>query len=102
MKDGDAALTIEVAFLISLVAVAFGVYSGACNLKRAAKSEDKKEASDMTTVIVKLENIGDGISEIKNEMRNVKEDVKECRERLIKAEESTKQAHKRIDDFERS
>jgi peptidoglycan hydrolase CwlO-like protein len=95
-------LTIEVAFLISLIAVVFGVYSVTCNLKRAAKSDDKKEASDMTTVIVKLENIGEGISEIKAEMKNVKEDIKECRERLIKVEESSKQAHKRLDCIERS
>ena len=93
-------MTIEVALLISGVSLAFGLYSGVSNLKRNQRSDDKNEASQLTTVIVKLENIGTGISEIKNEMSNVKSDVKESRERIIKVEESAKQAHKRLDAFE--
>lgn len=94
-------MTIEVALLISGVSLAFGLYSGISNLKRNQRSDDKNEASQLTTVIVKLENIGTGISEIKNEMSNVKSDVKESRERIIKVEESAKQAHKRLDTFQK-
>lgn len=93
-------MTIEVALLISVVSVAFGLYQGISNLKRNQKVDTKSDATEMTTVIVKLENIGDGISEIKSEMRNVKEDVKEINERVIRVEESSKQAHKRIDGLE--
>lgn len=93
-------MTIEVALLISGVSVAFGVFAGISNLRRNQKLDDKRDATEMTTVIVKLENIGIGISEIKNEMINVKNDVKESRERLIKVEESAKQAHKRLDSLE--
>ena len=70
-------------------------------MKRNQRSDDKNEASQLTTVIVKLENIGTGIAEIKNEMGNVKNDAKESRERIIKVEESAKQAHKRMDACER-
>ncbi len=94
-------MTIEVALLISGVSVAFGIFAGISNLRRNQKLDDKKDATEMTTVIVKLENIGIGISEIKNEMTNVKNDIKESRERLIKVEESAKQAHKRIDTLEK-
>jgi len=94
-------LTIEVALLISGVSVAFGIFAGISNLRRNQKLDDKRDATEMTTVIVKLENIGIGISEIKNEMTNVKSDIKESRERLIKVEESAKQAHKRIDTLEK-
>lgn len=93
-------MTIEVALLISGVSVAFGVFAGISNLRRNQKLDDKRDTTEMTTVIVKLENIGIGISEIKNEMINVKNDVKESRERLIKVEESAKQAHKRLDSLE--
>lgn len=93
-------MTIEVALLISGVSVAFGVFAGISNLRRNQKLDDKRDATEMTTVIVKLENIGIGISEIKNEMINVKNDIKESRERLIKVEESAKQAHKRLDSLE--
>lgn len=93
-------MTIEVALLISGISLAFGIFSGISNMKRNQKSDDKNEASQLTTVIVKLENIGTGITEIKSEMTNVKNDLKETRERIIKVEESSKQAHKRLDTFE--
>lgn len=92
-------MTIEVALLISGVSLAFGIYAGIANLKRNAKQDIKADASELTTVIVKLENIGAGITEIKNEMTNVKNDIRESRERIIKVEESVKQAHKRLDEI---
>lgn len=93
-------MTIEVAILISGISLAFGLFSGISNLKRNQKADDKNEASQLTTVIVKLENIGNGITEIKGELSSVKTDIKESRERIIKVEESAKQAHKRLDTFE--
>ena len=95
-------MTIEVALLISGISLAFGLYQGVSNLKRNQKTDAKNDASQLTTVIVKLENIGNGITEIKSEMNYVKSDLKETRERIIKVEESTKQAHKRIDHMERT
>lgn len=92
-------MTIEVALLISGVSVAFGIFAGIFNIRRNQKIDDKKDATEMTTVIVKLENIGNGITEIKSEINNVKNDIKEDRERIIRVEESAKQAHKRIDEI---
>jgi len=94
-------MTVEVALVISIISVVFGIWSGVTNIKRNEKNDTKADATEMTTVIVKLENIGIGISEIKNEMVNVKNDIKESRERLIKVEESAKQAHKRLDALEK-
>ena len=50
-------MTIEVALLISGVSVAFGIFAGISNLRRNQKLDDKRDATEMTTVIVKLENI---------------------------------------------
>lgn len=97
MIDG---MNIEVALLISGFSLAFGIYQGVLNLKRNEKKDNKSDASEMTTVIVKLENICTGITEIKSEMTNVKNDIKEDREKIIRLEESAKQAHKRLDSLE--
>lgn len=94
-------MTIELAMLISVISVVFGLYQGATNLKRNSKVDTKTDATEMTTVIVKLENIGNGISEIKTEMSNVKEDMKDIRDRVIRVEESSRQAHKRLDGMEK-
>lgn len=94
-------MTIDAALMISGVSVAFVVYQGITNINRNKTTDNKNEASQLTMVIVKLENIGNGITDIKNEMSTVKKDAKEDRERLVKVEESTKSAHKRVDMCER-
>lgn len=92
--------TIEIALLVSLVSLGFAMYSGIANLKRNKQADDKKEATELTTVIVKLETIGEGVSEIKRDMQNIKSDVQELRERIATVENSAKSAHHRIDLFE--
>ena len=92
-------MTIEVALVISALSLAFRIYQGVTNMKRNRTADDKNDATQLTTVIVKLENISAGISDIKSDMRNVKDEVKDMRDRLIKVEESTKSAHYRIDEW---
>lgn len=94
-------MTIETAFLISGVSVAFALYQGVNNMRRNNKTDDRNDAAQLTTVIVKLESIGNGVSEIKRELSTVKEDIKNDHERLIKVEESVKASHKRMDTCER-
>ena len=94
-------MTVEVALVISVVSVVFGVYQTISNLKRNEKVDAKNDASQLTTVIVKLESIGTGIARIENEVTNIKNDVKEDHERLVKVEESAKSAHKRLDTCEK-
>ena len=89
-------MTIEVALLISGISLAFALFQGISNLKRNQTNDAKNDASQLTTVIVKLENIGTGITRIESEVMSLKADFKEDHERLVKVEESTKQAHKRI------
>lgn len=92
-------MTIEIALLISIISVGFGVYQGISNMKRNKSTDDKKEANEMTTVIVKLESIGTGVTEIKADMKNIRADIQELRERLVVVEQSSKQAHHRIDEI---
>lgn len=92
-------MTIEVALVISALSLAFGIYQGITNMKRNRSADDKNDAAQLTTVIVKLENISAGISDIKSDMRNIKDEVKDLRDRLIKNEESAKSAHHRIDEL---
>ena len=94
-------MTVETVLLISGISVAFALYQGINNMRRNNKTDDRNDASQLTTVIVKLENISNGISEIKREMTTIKEDIKNDHERIIKTEESVKAAHKRMDACER-
>lgn len=89
-------MTIEVALLISGVSLAFGIYQGITNMRRNSKKDDQHDAAQLTTVIVKLENIGDGVNEIKNDMRNVKDDMKDINIRLVKTEQQVKVLNKTV------
>ena len=57
-------MSIELTILISVLSFSFAVYSGISNMKRNAKKDTAEDAAQLTTVIVKLENINNGISEM--------------------------------------
>jgi len=61
--------------------------------------ENKDNTTELTTVIVKLENIGEGIADIKAEIVSLKNDQKDDHDRLIKTEASLASAWKRISEL---
>ena len=92
-------MTIELAYVISGLSLAFAIYTGIASMKRNQKVDDKKDASELTTVIVKLENIGYGITKIETKMNSIENDRKEDREKIIRMDESLKSAWKRIEEL---
>lgn len=90
-------MTVELAVVISIAGFLLNLVLGISTQKRGDKQETKSETTQLTTVIVKLENIGEGVSEIKSDMKNIKTDVQELRERVVKVEASVSSAHKRLD-----
>lgn len=89
-------MTIEVALLISGVSLAFAIFQGVSNMRRNNKQDDKKDAAQLTTVIVKLENINDGVTEIKSDLKNIKDDIKEFREWKATATQQIKALEKTV------
>lgn len=83
--------------LISFFSLAVGVLSGVYGLRRSLRDETRKSASEMTMVIVKLEDISAGVAEIKADLCNVKGELRELTERLIIAEQAVAQVEKRMD-----
>lgn len=93
-------MMIDVPILISALSLMVAVIVAIVSIRRGNSSDDKQSASQITTLIVKLENIADGVNEIKSDMRNVKNDVQDLRDRLIIVEQSAKSAHHRLDTVE--
>ena len=90
-------MQIEVTVLISAISLLIAFIVAIVNIRDRNSNTDRESASQITTLIVKLENIADGINEIKSDMRNVKSDVQDLRERLAIVENISKSAHHRID-----
>ena len=93
-------MMIEVSMLVSIISVGIAAIVGITSMRRNKAADDRKEATEMTTVIVKLENISTDTMEIKSELRSVKGDIQGLRERLAIAEQTTKTLHNRLDKFE--
>ena len=91
---------IEVPILISGLSLLVAIVVAIATLRKDHEQSDRREASETTTLIVKLENINNGVNEIKSDMRNMRDDIQDLRDRLIIVEQSTKSAHHRIDTFE--
>lgn len=60
---------------------------------------NKESTTELTTVIVKLEAISGGISDIKAEIASMKDDQRTDHDRIIKLESSLATAWKRIDEI---
>ena len=82
----------------SLIAV-IGCIVGLAGWLRNHDTDTTKETSNLTTVIVKLENIRVSISDLKLDLKRTAEDLQGIDRRLTIVEESTKQAHKRINEI---
>lgn len=81
--------------IIALVAL---IFSG-ITLIRAFGKDNKSNTTELTTVIVKLENIGSDITEIKKDIRSVKADLREHGERIARAEQKIKAIEKTINIY---
>lgn len=82
----------HIPIIISVASLLFAVYS-------LISKNSKENNTELTTVIVKLENISTGITDIKAEIANMKNDQKEDHDRLIKVETSLATAWRRIDEI---
>lgn len=88
-------MDINTGVLIALI----GCIVGLAGWLRNHDTDNERETSNMTTVIVKLENIRVGISDLKLDLKRTAEDLKGIDRRLTVVEESVKQAHKRINEI---
>ena len=92
-------MRIEIALLLSFLSIFFAIFFGAISMRRNQKADDKREQSDMTTVIVKLESISSDTNEIKNDIKSLKSDVRHNSENIVRLDESLKSAWKRINEL---
>lgn len=93
-------MQIDTGTLLSIAALAISAIVCFTNLRRNNRHDDKQEAIELTTLLVKIENINNGINEIKSDVRNMRADIQEVRERLVTVEQSVKSAHHRLDKIE--
>ena len=80
-------MTIEVMSVITIISVACSIFFGVLAWRRNAKTDDKADATQMATIIVKLDNIDATVRDIKADNRSIQSDVQDIWKRLVKVEE---------------
>ena len=93
-------MQIEVGILLSVLSIGIAAAVAVTNIRRNARHDDQQQATELTTLLVKIENINNGINEIKSDVRNMRNDIQDVRERLVMVEQSVKSAHHRLDSLE--
>ena len=94
-------MSIDISLLVAIISTRSAVFFGAQALKRNRTTDDKADATQLATVIVKLDAVGTTVNEIKADMRTHKTEQQYLRDKIIAIESSVKSAHKRIDGLER-
>ena len=79
-------MTIEVMSVITIFSIACRVFFGYKAFMRNKEQDDKLDATQIATMMVKLDNIENTVNEIKVDNKTFKLDIQELRERLIKVE----------------
>lgn len=87
-------MVVELSVLLALVSTVSAFVFGIKSINRAKKSETTAEASCMTKVIVKLDNIEKTVSNIRGDMTRMAEESVTIRERLSKVEGSLERVEK--------
>lgn len=93
-------MSVELALTVSIVSVAFSVYFGMKNSKRTDTKDIEERVKRDTIVNTKLDEIGNNVKNIKDDVSTVRQDIQNIDKRLIIVEQSVKSAHHRIDGIE--
>ena len=79
-------MTVNPSLLLSLLSLVLSATVGLFGIRRSRRTDDRADSAQLTTVIVKLENIALDVAEIKSDIRDVRNDVKNHAEKLIRLE----------------
>lgn len=93
-------MSIEITVLISAVSVAFGIYAGLKNSKRADTKDIEERTKDRAELNLKLDFISKQTNEIKEQISSLVKEVQNHGVKLAELEQSTRSAHHRIDSLE--
>lgn len=88
--------TVFITITVSIIALVISAVSVFTNTRRANKKDDKAASAQMTTVIVKLENIGDDIKDVKTDVRELRGDMINHTERLAAIEQKVRALDKAV------
>jgi peptidoglycan hydrolase CwlO-like protein len=89
-------MQVEIAYLISIVSLAFSVFFGLKSSKHTDTKDIEERVKDNTRINMKL----DAIAGTTQEISTMREEINKHNDKIIKLEQSLKSAHHRLDTLE--
>lgn len=86
--------------IVGMVSAIFSIAFAVRNNKRQNDQQTRSEALSMARIEGKLDNVGQGVDDMRVEMRSQRSQISSMDTRLARCEESVKSAHHRIDEVE--
>lgn len=93
-------MQVEIAYLISIVSLAFSVFFGLKSSKHTDTKDIEERVKDNTRINMKLDAIAGTTQEIKSEISTMREEINSHNDKIIKLEQSLKSAHHQLDTLE--
>ena len=89
-------MTVELMSVITILSVACSIFFGYKAFSRNKEQDDKTEATTLTTVIIKLDNIDSTVRDIKADFKSTRNDMQDARERILVLEKDVKNLTERV------
>lgn len=93
-------MQVEIAYIISIVSLAFSVFFGLKSSKHTDTKDIEERVKDNTRINMKLDAIAGTTQEIKSEISTMREEINKHNDKIIKLEQILKSAHHRLDNLE--
>ena len=93
-------IAVEAGTIIAILSLIVAALVGFTNIKRNQSADNRQAATEITTVIVKLDMINTSLAEMKADVRNQRVELQELRDKVITVEQACKSAHQRIDTIQ--
>ena len=93
-------MQVEIAYLISIVSLAFSVFFGLKSSKHTDTKDIEERVKDNTRINMKLDAIAGTTQEIKSEISTMREEINKNNDKIIKLEQRLKSEHHRLDTLE--
>lgn len=100
-KTGGDHLNIAVlGAVIGVISAIFGMFISYFTFTRGRDKDVHKKAKEEGRIETQLAAIGEGVNEIRIDLKANEKQMSRMNEQIIRVDESTKSAHKRIDKLE--
>ena len=95
-------MTIELMSVITILSVGCSMFFGFKAFSRNKEQDDKADATQLTSISIKLDNIDNTVRDIKADFKSTREDMRDARERILLLEQEYKNTNEKVIKLEKT